>query len=236
MSRDDFEEAPILYTGPPLSLAAPCPPFTPILSALIASIINSSDRLFFIAYSLGNPTTRKWHLVRIAFADSTALYPSCLQDGQFLVEFYTLHHTDVRFNAINQRYWLQYNSINNISTPSPSTATHLIRLSDTSEPHASRLWLVLFRRWINLTHSDTLLHGLFEFATVHGRKTRDCISQSDWDILSCYHMAFNNPIPQFDLPSYSIHVDQGTHIAICDTLNNDALCAALDTDNEWLYP
>jgi hypothetical protein len=114
--------------------------------------------------------------------------------------------------------------------------THLIRPSDTSEPHASRLRLVPFRRWINLTHSDMLLHGPFKFATVHGRKTRDPVSQSDWNILSHYHMAFNNPIPRFDLPSYSIHVERGTHIAFCDTLNNDALRTALDTDNERLYP
>jgi hypothetical protein len=152
------------------------------------------------------------------------------------VEFYTLHHADIQFNAINQHYWLQYHSINDISTPSPSTVTHLIRPSDTSEPHASRLWLVLFHCWINLTYSDTLLHGPFEFATVHGRKTQDCISQSNWDTPSCYHMAFNNPIPQLNLPSYSIHVDHGTHIAFCDTLNNDALCATLDTDSERLYP
>jgi hypothetical protein len=95
MSRDDFEEAPILYTGLPPSLAAPHPPSTHIMSALVASIINSSNCLFFIAHSLGNPTTRKWRLVCVAFANSTALYPSCLQDGQFLVEFYTLHHADV---------------------------------------------------------------------------------------------------------------------------------------------
>jgi hypothetical protein len=95
MLRDDFEEVPILYTGPPPSLAAPRPPSTPILSTLVASIINLSDRLCFIAHSLGNPTTREWRLVRVAFANSTALYPSCLQDKRFLVEFYTLHHANV---------------------------------------------------------------------------------------------------------------------------------------------
>jgi hypothetical protein len=104
---------------------------------------------------LGNPTTREWRLVCVAFSDSTSLSPSCLQDGRFLVEFYTLHHADVRFNASNQRYWLQYHSIGNIATPTSSTTTHLNRPSDTSEAHAAH------HRWINLLHSATLLHGRF---------------------------------------------------------------------------
>ena len=58
---------------------------------------------------------------------------------------------------------------------------HLIRPSDTSEAHAARNRLVPFRRWINLLHDNVLLHGPFEFATVNGRKSRDCISQADWD-------------------------------------------------------
>jgi hypothetical protein len=112
------------------------------LSLLAASIIVSSHCLFFILHSLGNPTTREWQLVRIAFTDSTALSPSCLQGGQFLVEFNTLHHADVHFYAINQWYWLQYHSMGNISTPSSSTTTHLIWQSDTSEAHAAHLHLV----------------------------------------------------------------------------------------------
>jgi hypothetical protein len=37
MSCDDFEEAPILYLGPPPSLVAPIPPSTPILSTLVVT-------------------------------------------------------------------------------------------------------------------------------------------------------------------------------------------------------
>jgi hypothetical protein len=121
MSRDTIEDPPVLYTGPPPSRAVPPLPSAPLISSLVASIINSSDCLFFISHSLGNPTTCEWRLVRVAFSDSTSLSPSCLQDGQFLMEFYTLHHADVRFNASNQRYWLQYHSIGDIATPSPST-------------------------------------------------------------------------------------------------------------------
>jgi hypothetical protein len=45
--------------------------------------------------------------------------------------------------------------------------------------------LVPFRRWLNLTYSDTYLHSPFDFATVNGRKTRDRISQANWDVLAC---------------------------------------------------
>jgi hypothetical protein len=208
----------------------------PILSLLVASIIALSDCLFFISHSLGTPTTRKWWLVRIAFMDSTVLSPSCLQNGRFLVEFYTLHHADVGFNAINQQYLLQHHSMGDISTPSSSTIMHLILLSKTSKAHAACLHFVLFCCWINLTNSDMLLHSPFEFANIKGRKMRDRVSQSDWDILFHYGKVFENPLPRSNLPSYSIHVNLGVHLAICKQANAAALCAFLDITNEWLYP
>jgi hypothetical protein len=59
MSRDDFEEADILYNGPPPLLATPSPPAKPILTHLVSSILASSNRLFFILHSLGNPAARE---------------------------------------------------------------------------------------------------------------------------------------------------------------------------------
>ena len=235
--NDDVVEVQNLYHGPPPSLAITGPPSPPTLSSLVASIIASSDKLFFISHSLGNPTAREWRLVRVAFSDSTALSPSCLQDGRFLVEFYTLHYSDVRYNAINQRYWLQYHSPGDIHTPTSSTTTHLIRPSDTSESHAARANLVPFRRWINLTHTDTYLHGPFEFATVNGRKSRDRVAQADWDVLSRFNSnsMFVNPLPRFDLPSYSIHVDPGIHVSYQDPAHASALCALSQSDDERLY-
>jgi hypothetical protein len=114
---------------------------------------------------------------------------------------------------------------------------HFIRPSDTSEAHASKCKLVPFRRWLNLTHSDTYIHGPFDFTAVHGRKTRDPISQSDWDALAKQTSMFHNPLPWFDLPSYSIHVNRGVHIIF----NNHAHAAALllaasPSGNERLYP
>jgi hypothetical protein len=102
LSSDDIEEPPVLYNGPPPSRDIPSPLSALPISSLVASIINSLDRLFFISHSLGNPSTCEWRLVCVVFSDSTALSPLCLQDGRFLLEFYTLHHADVCFNATNQ--------------------------------------------------------------------------------------------------------------------------------------
>jgi hypothetical protein len=159
LSGNDVDVEPILYNGPPPSLVPHSPPLIPHLSILVAGIIESSDKLFFVSHSLGNQSTRKWCLIRVAFADSVSISPSCLQDGRFLVKFYSLHHDDIWFNSTNQRYWLQYHSLGDITTPSSSSTTHFIRPSDTSEAHASKCKLVPFRRWLNLTHSDTYIHG-----------------------------------------------------------------------------
>jgi hypothetical protein len=119
------------------------------------------------------------------------------------------HPADARYNAINQRYWLQYRDHN-----SPTFGTmdaHLITPLDTSAERASRHHLVTVRSWVNLTHGDTYIHGPFDFAVVRGRKTRDRISQDLWDILASKTAMFTNRLPRFDLPTYSIHVDRGVH-------------------------
>jgi hypothetical protein len=235
LSGDNIEEPPVLYNGPPPSCNVPNPPSAPPISSLIASIINSLDRLFFILHSLGNPSTCEWRLVCVAFSDSTALSPSCLQDGRFLLEFYTLHHADVCFNATNQQYWLQYYAVSNITTPTSSKQTHLIQPSNTSKDHAARQRLVPFRRWINLLHCNVLLHGPFEFATINGSKMRDHISKANWDVLAKYTSYFQNPLPWFDLPSYSIHIDCGIHSVIYNCTNATALCAATNCCDGCAY-
>ena len=225
-----------MYHGPPPSPAAVRQPSVPPISTLVKSIIDSTDRLFFVSHSLGNPTIREWRLIRVALTDSTAMSPSCLQDGRFLVEFYILHHEDIRQNATNQRYWLQYHPFREIITPTSSTMTHMIRPSDTSESLAAKNHLVPFRRWLNLTHSDTYLHGPFDFATINGRRTRDRISQDDWNVLSTHASQFSNLLPRFDLPSYSIHVDSGVHLAIHNPTLAAALCTAASIDTTPVLP
>jgi hypothetical protein len=87
------------------------------------------------------------------------------------------------------------------------------------EDYAIQHKLLPFCKWVNLTHQDMFIHGPFEFATVHHRKTRDRISQHDWDILKAHCNMFHNSLPRFDVPSYSIHVDRGAQV----TFHSDAI-------------
>ncbi len=167
-----------------------------------------------------------------------SVIPLCLQDGRFLVKSYTSHYDDVRFNAVNHQYWLQYHSFGKYATPSSSTQTHLIRPTDTSEALATKQRLVLFCWWLNLTHSDTYIHGPFDFATVNGRKTRDQVAQGDWEVLFRHQLQFQNLLPWFDLPSYSVHIDCGIRTTVCDPSHVAALCAMsnLSGDCHHLHP
>jgi hypothetical protein len=40
--------------------------------------------------------------------------------------------------------------------------------------------------------------------------------EDDWDVLSRHQSMFNNPIPRFDVPTYSIHIDHGAHVTFHD--------------------
>jgi hypothetical protein len=143
-------------------------------------------------------------------------YPSCLQDGRFLLNFFICHHSDSRVNAINKRYWLQYHTLSKLQSPLTTMNTHLIRLSDTSVNYAQHHKLCTFQKWLNLTHLDTFIHGPFKFVSVHGRKTQDRVSQADWDVLKLLLDMFHNPLQHFDVPLYSIHVDWGTQVQFQD--------------------
>ena len=168
------------------------------------------------------------------------MYPSCTLDGRFLFEFYICHPADWRYNAVNQRYWIQFHGREDILHPSLSTDTHLVRPSDTSDDYAQRHNLLPFRKWLNITHQDTFIHGPFEFATVRGRKTRDRIGQTDWDILRQHKSMFHNPLPAFDVPTYSIHIDRGAHVAYHDKALTNVLCFEAshtsDIAQDALYP
>ena len=205
----------VMYHGPPPASPAPVSPTIPAISTLASSIVTSPDKLFFIAHSISDPASAEWRLVRVALEDSMALHPACLQDGRFLVEFYTAHTTDTRYNGINQRFWLQYHLKNDFTTPLSTSETHLIQPSDTSFRYALRNNLVPLRLWINLSHTSTYIHGPFNFANIQGRKSRDRISEADWTVLHSHRSMFHNLPPAMDLPVYSIHVDRGAHVSFC---------------------
>jgi hypothetical protein len=68
------------------------------------------------------------------------------------------------------------------------------------------------RQWVSLTHESTYIHGPFDFATIHGRKTRDRVTETDWNVLISQRGLYTNDPPSLDLPTYSIHVDRGVHV------------------------
>ena len=140
-----------------------------------------------------------------------ASYSSCLVDGRYLVDFYISHPSDYRYNAINQRFWLQYHSRDDILANSTSANTHLLCPTDSSETYADRHKLLPLHKYINLTHTDTFIHGPFNFAVINKRKSRDRISQIEWDIFKSHCNLYHNPIPRFVVPTYSVHVDAGAH-------------------------
>jgi hypothetical protein len=218
MKDDAPYSPPDLYTGPPPSPPLPQPSDTspPTITDLSPWIILSINKLFFIAHNIGNAATREWRLVRVAFQDSILMYPAALQDDWFMVEFYVTHPNDMQCNATNQRFWLQYHN-HTVPTFGPIDA-HLLTPSDMSKSRALRHHLVPVRCWVNLTHGDTFIHGPFNFATIRRRKTRDCIDQTDWDVLSSKPSMFVNKVPQFNLPTYSIHLDHGIYSIFTDVM------------------
>ena len=128
----------MLTSGPPPAAPAHSIPSIPAIHLLTAAIIRSDDRLFFVSHNIGANDAREWRLARVAFQDSMSLYPSCTLDGRFLFEFYICHPADWRYNAVNQRYWLQFHGREDILHPSLSTDTHLVK---NPPPAPGRLFL-----------------------------------------------------------------------------------------------
>lgn len=213
MTDDDIVHAS-LYHGPPPTMPVVHPPRLPTPSALAAMIVKSDDRLFFISHELPNSGRREWRLIRVHLADSMALRPTCLTDGRYLVEFYMVHPSDLRYNAANQRYWLQYHLKGDLIDPSATSETHLIRPSDSSEQLALRHNLSPLRQWVTLTHEAVYIHGPFDFASVSGRKSRDRVDAARWTVLAQQQDMYSNLPPSLELPTYSIHADRGIHLAL----------------------
>ncbi len=205
------EVIPTLYTGPPPLGPTPYAPSIPSANILAQSIIASTDKLFFLSIPIGSRDTREWRLVRVALEASMSSNSSCFVDGRCFVDYYICHPSNSRYSAINQHYWLRYHHPDDLRNPTTSTDSHLLRLSVTAESYARRHNLLPYRSYINLTHADTYIYGPFNFATIHGRKSRNWVCQAQLDILKLHCNMFTNPIPRFDIPSYSVHVDRGVH-------------------------
>jgi hypothetical protein len=175
-----------MYTGlPPASPSYSLPAISK-LNTLVRSIIQSSDRFFFISHSISPNEACEWCLARVAFEQLMSSYPLCLQDGCFFLEFFICHPSNLRINAINQCYWLQYRTLGKLQSPLASTDTHLIRPSNTLVDYAQHHKLCPFWKWLKLTQLDTFIHGPFEFASANGQKTWYRVSQADWDVLKSH--------------------------------------------------
>ena len=107
----------VLSTGPPPESPKLATATILSIELLMAAIIKSKDRLFFVSVNIGHDCIREWQLVHLSLDQSMTLYPSCTQDGQFLFEIYLSHPSDWRYNAINQRFWLQYHHIEDVTAP-----------------------------------------------------------------------------------------------------------------------
>ena len=231
MEEDTQTSAPIFAAdtapGPPPAPPSTLIPAIPSLEALNAALTLSSDRLFFISIPIGTNDVREWRLVKLDYKVS-ARSTSCFTTGKFRVDFLISHPADWRYNAVNQRFWIQYYKASDINHPDQSSETHLVRpfgSSETSDGYAEKNNLVRARTSVYLLHEDTFIHGPFDFAVVNNRRTRDRISQVDWDVLAKFSHRFRNPVPRFDVPAYSVHVDNGIHFVFNDNLPAEMLIA-----------
>jgi hypothetical protein len=200
--------------GPPPALPVHPVLAIPSVPLLVAAIVRSTDRLFFVSCKFGANDAREWRLTRVAFMDSMSLYPLRTLDGRFLFEFYICHPADWRDNGVNQRYWLHFHGVDDLCYPHQTSDTHLVRPSNTSTGYATRHKLMPFRTWLNICHQDTYIHEPFEFALIRGCKIHDRIAQVNWDALALHSSMFCNPIPSFDVTTYSIHCDCCAHVSV----------------------
>ncbi len=235
---DSVVHSPGLYTGPPLAPPTCSNPFAiPSASILAKQIIDSTNKLFFISWNIGF-SVREWRLVHVALRVTTSSYPSCFDDGKYIVDFYTSHPSDSRMNAVIQQFWLCYHSQSDLMGPCSSCDTHLIRPTDTSEAYASRHHLLPFRQCVKLTHSDTFIHGPFNFTTFGSRKSHDPVSGDDWGILQLRTLMFHNSVPLLEVTTYSVHIDACAHTTFTSSFPSGDISphTALEPNFQQLYP
>jgi hypothetical protein len=174
-------------------------------SQLIVDIVKSDDKLLFIAFQSETSTYREWHLVQVNFTSTMSQHPSAMQDGKFLVEFLIAHPSDSKFNEPNKRYWTEFHHC--FGSYKLHEQYHLVKPSIDRPAYCRKNSLVPFSQWVNLNHSDVLIHGPFNFASINGRKTRDRVSLSDWQVLAKSPHLYNNPAPNITLSAFSVHLD-----------------------------
>ena len=56
-----------------------------------------------------------------------------------------------------------------------------------------KVYTLVVKQWVTLTHTSTYIHGPFDFASVRNRKTRDRISADDWTVLYNHRTMYKKP-------------------------------------------
>ena len=169
-------------------------PTIPTIAAFNAAMILSTDRLFFISTPMGTNGVREWRLIQLDNESSVRSSPYCIETGKFLCDFYISHPSDWRFNAINQRFWLQHFKAD-LLNPDQAHESHLIKPSSTSRAYAIKNHLVVAKKYVHMLHEDTFINGPFDFASVHNRKTHDRIAQVSCERRQVFLGRFGTVVP-----------------------------------------
>jgi hypothetical protein len=129
------------------------------------------------------------------------LHPSYLQDGKFLIQFYIQHFNDNSVNLSDQQFWLEHHSTANVKTL--GTQYHLMSSKITKARN-----LVPYQVWIYLSHVENLRYGPFNFTTLNGCKTSDCIANTNWQLLISNKDRYDCPPPPLRHPIVHIVISE----------------------------
>jgi hypothetical protein len=196
---------------------------------LVAAIVKSEDKLFFIVHAATATATatagrKEWKLIQVNFTKSIQQQPACLQNVRFLVDFYIEHHRDGALDIRDRRFWLEYYRYNAHKTI--LTRYRIVQPSQFSERTAMNKDLVPYREWINLSDPTVSLLGPFDYATINNRKTRDRVPGPQWSQLQAQKTKFDNGAPVFRNRAMMIDISQPVHETITTNIEVARRCTA----------
>ena len=177
------------------------------LTKLLANLIKSEDKLLFINHEHNN--RREWNLIQVDLQQTLEKNPDVVSNGKFLVEYFVSHPHDSNYSCINQRFWREYH--NRLGVYQLHEKFNLIQPSIDEKSYCRKKSLVPYSRWTNLNTSDILLHGPFDFTVVNGRKSKDRISQRDFEALEKKKDTYDNEPPSILIGVSSFHIDTPMH-------------------------
>ena len=191
------------------------------LTKLLANLIKSEDKILFINHEHNN--RREWNLIQVDLQQTLEKNPDVVSNGKFLVEYFVSHPHDSNYSSINQRFWREYH--NRLGVYQLHEKFNLIQPSIDEKSYCRKKSLVPYSRWTNLNTSDILLHGPFDFTIVNGRKSKDRISQRDFEALEKKKDTYDNEPPSILIGVSSFHIDTPMHsMHISTSISQRILC------------